>query len=47
MEKVYVSSLDTSMYCLGIGHKKFDVTRSPRFYSDMAIAAIGCTWLTN
>lgn len=46
-EKAYVSTLDPSMYCIGIGPEKYDTTGSPRYYSDVVVADIGGRWLVN
>lgn len=46
-EKAYVSSLDTSQYCIGLGPDKYDVTGSPRYYSDLVVADINGNWLIN
>ncbi|KAL9122243.1 MAG: hypothetical protein Q9187_001195 [Circinaria calcarea] len=46
-EKAYVSSLDPSQYCIGTGPEKYDVTGSPRYYSDVVVADINGQWLIN
>ncbi|KAL8900921.1 MAG: hypothetical protein Q9207_005454 [Kuettlingeria erythrocarpa] len=39
-EEAYVSALDQSMYCIGIGPMKFNTTGSPKYYTDAVIALI-------
>lgn len=46
-EEAYASSLDPSMYCIGTGPEKYDVTGSPRYYSDVVVADINGQWLIN
>lgn len=46
-EKAYVSTLDPSTYCIGIGPEKYDVTGSPRYYADVVVADINGNWLAN
>ena len=46
-EKAYVSSLEPSQYCIGAGPEKYDVTGSPRYYSDVVVADIRGNWLIN
>ncbi len=46
-EKAYLSSLDPSRYCIGLGPEKFDTTGSPRYYADVVVADINGEWLVN
>jgi hypothetical protein len=46
-ERAYVSSLDPTQYCIGTGPEKYDVTGSPRYYSDVVVADVNGQWLIN
>ncbi|KAK5162690.1 uncharacterized protein LTR77_011243 [Saxophila tyrrhenica] len=46
-EEGYVSALDTSAYCIGVGPYKYDVTGGARHYSDAVVAGIGGDWMLN
>lgn len=44
-EDAYVTVLDPSAHCIGTGPIKFDMTRSPKYYTDAVIADINSSWL--
>jgi len=46
-EEGYVSALDPSEYCIGVGPFKYDITGSPKHYSDAVVAGIHGDWLLN
>lgn len=46
-EEAYVSSLDPSTYCIGKGPGKFDITGSPRCYTDLVVVDVQGRWLLN
>jgi hypothetical protein len=46
-EEGYVSALDPSEYCVGVGPFKYDITGSPKHYSDAVVAGIHGDWLLN
>ncbi|KAK6436905.1 hypothetical protein LTR95_006909 [Oleoguttula sp. CCFEE 5521] len=46
-EEGYISALDPSKYCVGIGPFKYDITGSPKHYSDAVVAGIRGDWMLN
>ncbi|XP_044715185.1 uncharacterized protein HRG_11162 [Hirsutella rhossiliensis] len=46
-ENAYLSSLDPTRYCIGIGPEKYDTTGSPRYYADVVVADMSGEWLVN
>jgi hypothetical protein len=46
-ERTYLSAMDPSEYCLGIGPEKYDTTGSPRYCSNVVVGDISGNWLVN
>jgi len=46
-EEGYVSTLDPSEYCIGVGSYKYDITGGTRHYSDAVAAGIRGHWMLN